>query len=83
MKGSGAGGELWAEVEAEVEEVQQEVKRARQEMVESWGERVTQQIPKLLVTPVLTRDQDHQGKQIRRSLFLVLNKVPMTKRIDK
>ncbi|KAK3856111.1 hypothetical protein Pcinc_037534 [Petrolisthes cinctipes] len=58
---TGAGGELWAEVEAEVEEVQQEVKRARQEMVEGWGERVTQQIPKLLVTPVLTRDPGHKG----------------------
>ncbi|XP_050721570.1 uncharacterized protein LOC127001253 isoform X3 [Eriocheir sinensis] len=60
-QGSGAGGDLWTEVEAEVEEVQGEVERAREEMVAEWGKRVTQQIPKLLVTPVLTRDENHSG----------------------
>lgn len=62
MQGSGAGGDLWTEVEAEVEEVQGEVERAREQMVAQWGKRVTQQIPKLLVTPVLTRDEDHSGE---------------------
>ncbi|XP_045101948.1 dynein-1-alpha heavy chain, flagellar inner arm I1 complex-like isoform X2 [Portunus trituberculatus] len=60
-QGSSAGGDLWAEVEAEVEEVQGEVERAREQMVAQWGKRVTQQIPKLLVTPVLTRDKHHCG----------------------
>ncbi|XP_063870908.1 dynein axonemal heavy chain 10-like isoform X4 [Scylla paramamosain] len=60
-QGSSAGGDLWAEVEAEVEEVQGEVERAREQMVAQWGKRVTQQIPKLLVTPVLTRDEHHCG----------------------
>lgn len=62
LQGSGAGGDLWTEVEAEVEEVQGEVEHAREEMVAEWGKRVTQQIPKLLVTPVLTRDENHSGK---------------------
>lgn len=61
VQGSSAGGDLWAEVEAEVEEVQGEVERAREQMVAQWGKRVTQQIPKLLVTPVLTRDKHHCG----------------------
>ncbi|XP_069945849.1 dynein axonemal heavy chain 10-like isoform X2 [Cherax quadricarinatus] len=60
-QGSGAGGELWVEVGAEVEEVQKEVERAREQMVLEWGQRVTQQIPKLLVTPVLARDKNHFG----------------------
>ncbi|XP_069983720.1 dynein axonemal heavy chain 10-like [Penaeus vannamei] len=59
--GSGAGGELWVEVGAEVEEVQKEVEQARENMVLQWSERVTQKIPKLLVTPVLTRDPGHEG----------------------
>nr|XP_045619031.1 dynein-1-alpha heavy chain, flagellar inner arm I1 complex-like [Procambarus clarkii] len=61
IHGSGAGGELWTEVGAEVEEVQQEVERARERMVLEWGEAVTRQIPKLLVTPVLARDDRHSG----------------------
>ena len=44
-----------------MEEVQGEVERAREQMVVQWGKRVTQQIPKLLVTPVLTRDEQHCG----------------------
>ncbi|XP_068224168.1 LOW QUALITY PROTEIN: dynein axonemal heavy chain 10-like [Palaemon carinicauda] len=60
-QGSSAGGELWAEVGAEVEEVQHEVEGARAKMVTGWSERVTQQIPKLLVTPVLSRNPDHKG----------------------
>lgn len=61
VQGSSAGGDLWTEVEAEVEEVQGEVERAREQMVAQWGKRVTQQIPKLLVTPVLARDEQHCG----------------------
>ncbi|KAK7085372.1 hypothetical protein SK128_019935, partial [Halocaridina rubra] len=57
---SSAGGELWTEVGSEVEEVQLEVEGARMKMVTEWSERVTQQIPKLLVTPVLSRNPNHE-----------------------
>lgn len=57
------------EVGAEVEEVQKEVEQARENMVLQWSERVTQKIPKLLVTPVLTRDPGHEGEKFC-SLFV-------------
>ena len=52
---------MLAEVGGEVEEVREEVERARHEDVTRWSHYVTTHTPKLLVTPVLTKKPGHNG----------------------